>query len=304
MSNLSNPLVSIVVASYNHSAYIEKTIKSLASQDYSSIELIVIDDGSTDGSGELLEVLQNKYKFKLIRRSNGGLVSVVNLGISVANGEYIIIHASDDESFPSRVSAQVEIIQKYPKAGFISGNVLLVDERGENKGTALAEKNIIKEFSFEDIFLQKELVSSVACMYRLSVLREIGGISEKYKAEDPQIFLRITNAGYTWIQWSGPPVIVYRMLFTSLSRTVLPLLIRQGIDLINEFPTHPQHTEALMMRRSGLLSALAEVNKLEAIKEAFNGKNKILSRGFLRFVIKVALPKGVHGYFKKSGLRK
>src|SRR5690606_5038113 len=114
---------------------------------------------------------------------------------------------------------------------------------------------------FEDIFLGRSRVSSVASMYRTSALREMGKISEKYRAEDPQIFLRLTHLGYTWIRWAGPPVIAYRMLFSSQSRTIMPLLIRQNQQLVDEFSNHPKYDKAVARIKTARLSTLAEHSK-------------------------------------------
>lgn len=301
MAESSKPLVSIVVASYNHCNHIEKTLQSISLQDYRPLELLVIDDGSTDGSGELLESLQVKYDFRLIRRENGGLVSVINLGIIQAKGEYVIFHASDDESLPGRVSGQLRVLERYPDAAFVSGNVAFVAEDGSNKGTLLTVTGKQRELGFDDIFLQRARVSSVASMYRANALKEMGGINEKYRAEDPQLFLKLTHLGYSWIQWAGSPVIAYRMLFSSQSRTIMPLLLRENALLIDEFSSHRYHSEASALVKVALISSLAEFDKRAALKELATGTVNWLSVGFARALIKVLLPKKYHYIFKRAG---
>lgn len=301
MNNLISPSVSIVVASYNHQQYIEKTLQSLVSQDYNSIEIIVVDDGSTDGSGDLLEGLKEKYNFRLIKRKNGGLVSVINLGIKEAQGDYVVFHASDDESLPGRIRGQVDVLMRYKNAGFISGNVAFIAEDGRNRGTLLKETGQERELGFDDLFLHRASVSSVASMYRASALKEMGEISENYRAEDPQIFLRITRLGYTWIQWAGPPIIAYRMLFSSQSRTIMPLLLRQHLNLVKEFSDHPLYPKALAQIKTYLLSALAEQDKLSALKEITAGGFQLFGIGFVRVVVKLLLPRKLHNFFKRAG---
>ena len=77
---MDNPLVSIVVPSYNHEKYIERCITSIYEQDYKYFELIVIDDGSTDESVKVLEKLKNKYDFYLECNENQGLAKTFNRG--------------------------------------------------------------------------------------------------------------------------------------------------------------------------------------------------------------------------------
>lgn len=304
MIELKNPLVSVVVASYNHREYIEKTLQSLFLQDHRPLELIVIDDGSTDGSGDLLELLQAKYDFRLIRRENGGLVSVINLGITEAKGEYVVFHASDDESLPGRISGQLRVLERHPNAAFVSGNVAFVAEDGSSKGTLLKSTGQELELGFEDLFLHRASVSSVASMYRQEALKKMGKISEEYRAEDPQIFLRLTHLGYSWIQWAGNPVISYRMLFTSQSRTSMPLLLRQNVRLVDEFSDHPLYPKASAQIKTTLISALAEYDKRAALKEMIGGGFEMFSIGFIRAVAKLLLPKNCHHLFKRAGKKK
>lgn len=301
MPRSKNPLVSIIIASYNHRKYIEKTIQSLTSQNYENLDLVVIDDGSTDGSGDFLESLQEKYEFRLIRKVNGGLVSVINMGIIEAKGDYVVFHASDDESLPGRIIGQMRVLEKYPNAAFISGNVAFVAEDGRSRGTLLKITGLERELTFDDLFLHKARVSSVASMYRKDALRKMGAISENYRAEDPQIFLRLTRLGYSWVQWAGLPVIAYRMLFTSQSRTIMPLLLRQHVLLVKEFSDHPHYPEALSHIKTSLVSILAEDDKAAALKELSSGGIDWFSTAFIRVMVKIVLPKKVHHLFKKAG---
>ena len=301
MVEVKKPLVSIIVASYNHRDYIEKTLQSIVSQDYKPLELIVVDDGSTDGSGELLESLQEEYSFRLIHRENGGLVSVINMGILEAKGEYVVFHASDDESLARRISGQLKVLERYPNAAFISGNVAFVAEDGRNRGTLLNVTGQERELGFDDLFLHRASVSSVASMYRKDALRKMGRISERYRAEDPQIFLRLTHLGYSWIQWAGTPVIAYRMLFKSQSRTIMPLLLREHLCLVSEFSDHPLYPKALAQIKTYLLSALAEQDKRSALRELASGGFEVFNTGFIRVIVKLLLPRKWHGFFKRAG---
>ena len=138
-------------------------------------------------------------------------------------------------------------------------------------------------------------------MFRASALKQLGQISENYRAEDPQIFLRLTWLGYSWIQWAGPPVIVYRMLFTSMSRTMLPLLLRQDLLLFSEFSDHPLYLKAVSLKKISLISTLAENDKISALKELMSGGVEIFSTGFLRAMTKLLLPIRWHHLFKRAG---
>jgi hypothetical protein len=193
------------------------------------------------------------------------------------------------------------VLQRHPNAAFVSGNVAFVAEDGRSRGNLLKVTDEERELEFDDLFLHRAKVSSVASMYRASALKKMGSISERYRAEDPQIFLRLTYIGYTWIQWAGKPVIAYRMLFTSQSRTIMPLLLRQQIQLVKEFSNHKLYPKALAQVTTSLLSVLAEQNKISALKELTLGGFDILNVGFLRIIVKLILPKKWHSLFKRAG---
>jgi alpha-1,3-rhamnosyltransferase len=98
---MHNSLVSVIIPSYNHALYIEECITSVINQDYKLIELIIIDDGSTDISVDkinlLVDVCKNRFlRFKFIARENRGLAQTLNEGLQWCEGEYIQCLASDD----------------------------------------------------------------------------------------------------------------------------------------------------------------------------------------------------------------
>ena len=94
---ISNPIFSIIVPAYQVEQYIEECIDSIIKQDFKSYEVIIIDDGSTDGTTKICNELGNKYdNVKVIHQNNQGLSAARNAGLYVANGHYVIFLDSDD----------------------------------------------------------------------------------------------------------------------------------------------------------------------------------------------------------------
>ena len=92
-----NDLISIIINVYNGEKYIKKCLDSVVNQTYKNIEIILVDDGSTDGSGELCEKIKNNdTRIKVYHKKNGGLGSARNYGFNQAKGEYILFLDSDD----------------------------------------------------------------------------------------------------------------------------------------------------------------------------------------------------------------
>ena len=113
---MSNSLVSVLVPCFNHAKYIETCILSVINQSYKNIELIVLDDGSTDGSYEIAEQLKLKFDFKLIKQDNRGLAATLNRAIiEFSNGDYVAICASDDYFPINKIEKQVGFMQLNPK---------------------------------------------------------------------------------------------------------------------------------------------------------------------------------------------
>ena len=104
-------IVSVIMPSYNHADYIEKAIRSVFEQTYTKIELIVIDDGSTDNSKEILKELAQRYEFKLIFQQNSGVCKTLNRAIrDFATGDYIALLASDDHWHSRKIELQMELL--------------------------------------------------------------------------------------------------------------------------------------------------------------------------------------------------
>jgi glycosyltransferase involved in cell wall biosynthesis len=132
---MASPLISVIVPSYNHKQYIELALRSILTQNYRPIEVIVIDDGSTDGSQELLYSLEKKYSHHNVKliircRQNMGAHKTINEGLSIARGHYLTILNSDDYYLPGRLKALVHALLK-SKGHFAFSNVQHVDEYGE-----------------------------------------------------------------------------------------------------------------------------------------------------------------------------
>lgn len=130
----NKPLVSIVIPLYNGSNYVEQAIKSALAQTYENIEIVVVNDGSTDeGAGR---TVCDKYTDKIVyyEKENGGCASALNYGIAKAKGEFISWLSHDDLYYPQKVEKQIAIYEKYglsTKNTVISNVGVLIDSNGK-----------------------------------------------------------------------------------------------------------------------------------------------------------------------------
>lgn len=129
MNSSNIPLVSVILPVYNAEKYIYQSIKSILTQEYKNIELIIINDGSTDATLNIINSFQDD-RILILNRENKGLVSSLNEGIDASHGDYICRMDADDISLPQRLSTQVNTFLENPSLDFIFSDVLLIDDDG------------------------------------------------------------------------------------------------------------------------------------------------------------------------------
>ncbi len=180
------PLISVIIPTYNRSWILKDAVDSVLSQKFTDFELIVVDDGSTDSTSELLSA----YKDRIIkiRQENRGVSSARNSGLRAASGLYVAFLDSDDMWLPEKLSSQVDFFESHPEAV-----ICQTDEMWIRKGVRVNPKNRHKKPSgmiFEPS-LRLCLVSPSAVMMKKSIFDEIGLFNEAFPAcEDYDLWLR------------------------------------------------------------------------------------------------------------------
>lgn len=194
--NSTQPLVSIIISCYNHQDYITQCIESVVHQTYGNIELIVIDDGSSDNSADILEKLSQKYNFFFERQKNMGLTRTLNKALLKAQGKYIAPIGSDDILMLDKTEKQVSFLEAHENISVVGGNILCIDDQG-----LIKQKQRITayhEADFNTVFLTpKQIPAAPTVMIRAIVLRAVDGFSTDSNLEDLDLWLKITHAGYT-----------------------------------------------------------------------------------------------------------
>ena len=129
MTNQMNNLVSVIIPVYNSEKFLKESIESIINQTYPNIEIICVDDGSTDNSKEILQ--QYFDKIQVISQSNQGLASALNNGIGKASGRWIKWFSPDDVMFPDAIEILVNQIKKFPNNTIVYSNWEIIDEKGK-----------------------------------------------------------------------------------------------------------------------------------------------------------------------------
>jgi len=192
-----NNLVTVGVALYNHEKYIVKCLESIVKQTYTNIELIVIDDGSSDRSYEVakayLYTQEYNKNFTIITRENRGMCKTLNEIAHLAKGKYISFIGSDDYWYLNKIEQQVDFLDKHPDIILVHSNSTHVDENDK----------IVKKTDFSKLTnsgnVYKALIygtggiNTPSHLYRTSIYKEIGYYDESFRFEDTDFWLRLAK---------------------------------------------------------------------------------------------------------------
>jgi len=179
------PLVSIITPSYQQAEFLERTMLSVLDQEYPNIEYIVVDGASTDGSLEIIRKYANRLAWWVSEKDNGQ-AEAINKGVARAKGEIVAWLNSDDMLTPGAVREAVEALQQNPQAGFVFGNVRVVD----------ANDRVINELRYGNWGLRElmsfHIIGQPAVFMRRSALPAGGFLDPGYHfLLDHQLWLRI-----------------------------------------------------------------------------------------------------------------
>jgi glycosyltransferase involved in cell wall biosynthesis len=184
------PLVSVVTAAYNMGDYVAEAVDSVLAQNYPNVESIVVDDGSTDGTAQVLELYRDEPRVTVVRQANAGQTAAKNRGLAAARGELIGFCDADNRWLPDKLSVQVPLFVGRPRLGVVYGDLILIDGAGERLPTPPVER-----FS-GDITAQLLVDNFVTFNTTLTprrVLEEVGGFDESLRmAIDYDLWLRIS----------------------------------------------------------------------------------------------------------------
>jgi glycosyltransferase involved in cell wall biosynthesis len=202
------PQVSVVMAVFNCERYLEDAVESILNQTFQDFEFIIINDGSTDRSGELLDRLASKdVRIRLVHQENTGLTASLNHGLRMAIGELVARMDADDIALPCRFDQQVEFLKNHLDVVLLGGEVELVSEQGLElgpRGQPTDEQEIRRRLLLGD----GGVITHPAIMFRRSVAVEVGGYDLRFSTtQDLDLFIRlsergrITNLPNTVLKW-------------------------------------------------------------------------------------------------------
>ena len=192
-----NPVVSVIIPTYNTAKYIGQTINSVLGQNYKDHEVIVVDDGSTDNTKEVLEPYMEQIRY--IRQKNSGRAGARNTGIKAARGKYIAFLDSDDLWTPGKLAKQVDIMDSNKDIDFLFGDKQRFSDDGTIIFSMFTEKGYDENFFGDPLYvrdaykklLQEPYIPTGTVIMKKECFDRSGLFDETIYAEDWEFWLRI-----------------------------------------------------------------------------------------------------------------
>lgn len=264
--------VTVLIPLYNRAKYIEETVLSVLQQDYADIELIVIDDGSTDGGDKIVETYAEQNRLQLLRHPgniNKGQSAALNLGLAQAAGEFVAILDSDDLYVEGKIKKQVAYLNEHPRIGLVYGNGKAID----------ADGNIIYEINYDnreeksdpnEVLLDCYFLLPQNSLVRADVYSKAGLFDETLRSgQDHDMLIRLCEL--TKIAHQPIDSFRYRRHGDSISVNNLETRWRCGILILAKATSRYPYTKSTIRKRRAVVNfrlGQALLNKRKSLIEA------------------------------------
>ena len=221
----SPPLVTVIVLCFNQAKYLREAVQSVMGQDYKPVEIIIVDDASTDRSREVVkEIVSEQPEIKsILLEENLGNCRAFNRGLQLARGKYVIDLAADDLLIPNRIMVGVrELEAKGEKFGVHFSDAYICDENAETLSTHYSrDRNgkLLETVRQGEVYvdlLARYFICAPTMMMRKSMLNELGGYNEELSYEDFDFWIR-SSRNYQYA-FSDDILVKKRNLPNSLSK--------------------------------------------------------------------------------------
>lgn len=233
-------LITVYITNYNYGDYIKHAVDSVLNQTLQDFELIIIDDGSTDGSRNIIEQYRNHDSIRIVYQKNKGLNATNNVALGLSNGKYIMRLDADDYLHERALEELSGKLEKDPELGLVFPNYYLV-----NKQNCVISEEIRHDFD-KEVQLFDQAAHGACTMIRTAFLKELGGYNEDYTCQDGyELWVKFTRK-YK-VSNLGTPLFYYRQHganLTSNENHILDTRAKINADYIKQ---SQENTSALII---------------------------------------------------------
>jgi len=269
-------MVSVIVPTYNRALWIEKTIRSVLNQTYQEVEIIIVDDGSTDGTEEIIlrDFKNSTIPIKLYKKDHGGCASARNKGIEHAKGDFIAFLDSDDQ-WVSQALETLLLVLNRSDADFVYSPAIEVypkDVEKINKPVAAESPDKLAIEHFKDTNVRPGAV-----LYRKEIFEKMGlRFHEEFKYNEDSDFFQRVAIQFRAVYSSSPTVKVFHHS-TNKSKDRVSMyraLLRSSEDILGKFPEFRNRLGILGQQRieeikRNLLSVLILSGRFEEARDVY-----------------------------------
>ncbi len=254
----STPLLSVVIPTFNCGAYISDALDSVFSQTFKDYNIIVIDDGSTDNTREIVDNIPGRISYW--RRLNEGPSAARNYGIKLSRAKYIAFLDADDWWYPNKLERQIDILESRSDLSFVCTDWFQGTSGSERRESVLRGYDVYNKPPDFDLMLVENFVNTSTVVLRRDGLLKVGLFDERLRgAEDRQMWLRLLLLGNAYVIQE---VLAFRRLHsanTSSSTKFLSAQIAMTRELSSwdQIKTVPRRLKLCELRLNILLASLA-----------------------------------------------
>jgi len=222
---LSPRLVSVVIPCYNQAAFLSEAVESVLSQTHRRVEILVVDDGSTDGT---VAVARSYEGVRCISQANRGQGAARNEGLKRATGEYIVFLDSDDRLCPPALEVGLRCLESRDDCALAAGRCVYIGPDGTRRPTEY--RPVVVRDHYLNLLLGNYIWTPGTACFRTAVVRRIGGFRTNVSgAEDYDLYLRVARHHRIWCH--DQVIAEYRQHDTSTSRRPM-LMMRSTLDVL------------------------------------------------------------------------
>jgi glycosyltransferase involved in cell wall biosynthesis len=247
---LAGPRVSAVIPTYNYARYVADAVESALAQCLPGLEVVVVDDGSTDATADVLRRFGGRIRY--VRQENRGLSAARNTGIRVARGRYLAFLDSDDLWLPGKLSEQAAWLDAEPEVGLVYGEALIVDERSTEEPTLHSHWAPHPSGWVWPALVRQNVVPSPTPMVRREVFERVGPFDETLTAcEDWDMWIRVSRV--CPFAYVDRVVAKYRRHHANMSLDY-ERMMANGLRVLEKAFASPRRSPALRRLRRAVLS--------------------------------------------------
>lgn len=282
-------LISVIVPVYNIEHYISKCVKSIMQQDYSNIEIILVDDGSKDRSGIICDELQHKdRRIKVVHKKNGGLSDARNAGVEAAQGEYVLFIDGDDYVDNNYVSSLLNALAKHDSTMACSPLIFEYSNGNQKASEPFKEQSVSSEDMIDIVFRAKYSIGVSACskLMRIQDVRNHPFPVGKYHED----MITIEDIILENVRIAIVPTPTYHYVQRKSSITYADVnfdSLNYGLKFLEKKISKTESLKcanAYIHRMFGLMNTYCRVIKVKESKEQLRSAQKILRKELWRSI--------------------